>query len=134
MPRRPLATATENDELVPDPRDAAIPERRIADLILDLVPMKQATNLPDLFAGLARSVVNTVRVDACLVSLLDEERNVLRDVAASVVPPAQLNTIAAEYELDDFPATKAAIEAKETVEISVSDAGSDTNERSFLEQ
>jgi HD-GYP domain-containing protein (c-di-GMP phosphodiesterase class II) len=111
-----------------------VPERRLADLILDLVPMKQALSLPDLFAGLARSVVSTLKVDACLVSLLDEERNVLRDVAASVVPPAQLNTIAAEYVLDDFPATRSAIEAKETVEISVSDPISDENERAFLER
>ena len=81
-----------------------VPERRLADLIVDLVPMKQAEKLPDLFAGLARSVVHTLNVDACLVSLLDEDKNVLRDVAADVVPPAELNMIAEEYVLDDFPA------------------------------
>lgn len=107
-------------------------ERRLADLILDMVPMKKAESVPDLFAGLARSVVNTLKVDACLVSLLDEEKNVLRDVAADVVPPAELNMIAAEYELADFPATKAAIESKETVEIAVADHSSDENERKFL--
>ena len=107
-------------------------ERRLADLILDLVPMKQATNLPDLFAGLARSVVNTLNVDACLVSLLDEDKNVLRDIAADVVPPAEMNMIAAEYKLDDFPATKAAIESRGTIEIAVADADSDENERQIL--
>lgn len=109
-----------------------VPERRLADLIVDLVPMKQAENLPDLFAGLARSVVHTLNVDACLVSLLDEDKNVLRDVAADVVPPAELNMIAEEYVLDDFPATREAIVSGESLEISISDRRSDDTERRLL--
>src|SRR3712207_8784053 len=96
-------------------------ERRLSELILDLVPLREAITLDDLYEGLARSVMNTLKVDACLVSILDEERGVLRDVAASVVPPAELNTLAQEYPLEDFPATRAAIEALETIEVSVHD-------------
>lgn len=107
-------------------------ERRLSELIVDLVPMREAVTLDDLYEGLARSVMNTLKVDACLVSCLDEERNVLRDVAASVVPPAELNTLAQEYVLDDFPATREAIEALETIEVSVNDPNASPEERAFL--
>ncbi|MBW3594736.1 MAG: HD-GYP domain-containing protein [Actinobacteria bacterium] len=107
-------------------------ERRLSELIIDLLPMREAVTIDDLYEGLARSVMNTLKVDACLVSCLDEDRNVLRDVAASVVPPAELNTLAQEYVLDDFPATKAAIEALETVEVSTSDPSASPEERAFL--
>jgi hypothetical protein len=108
------------------------PERGISDLIDDLAPMQEATDLPDLYAGLARSVVGALRADACLVSLLDEKRGVLRDVAASVVPPARLNTVAEEYRLDLFPATKRVITAGGSYEASVSDPLADEGERGFL--
>jgi hypothetical protein len=108
------------------------PERGISDLIHDLAPMQEATDLPDLYAGLARSVVGALRADACLVSLLDEKRGVLRDVAASVVPPARLNTVAEEYRLDHFPATKRVITAGGSYEASVSDPLADEGERGFL--
>ena len=108
------------------------PERGISDLIHDLAPMQEATDLPDLYAGLARSVVGALRADACLVSLLDEKRGVLRDVAASVVAPARLNTVAEEYRLDSFPATKRVINAGGSYEASVSDPLADEGERGFL--
>lgn len=108
------------------------PERGISDLIHDLAPMQEATDLPDLYAGLARSVVGALRADACLVSLLDEKRGVLRDVAASVVPPARLNTVAEEYRVDSFPATKRVITAGGSYEASVSDPRADEGERGFL--
>ncbi len=107
-------------------------DRRLSELILDLVPMREAVTLDDLYEGLARSVMNTVKVDACLVSSLDEERDVLRDVAASVRPPAELNTVAEEYSVDDYPETKAVIETLGTVEISVSDPDASPQERELL--
>ena len=116
----------------PSDRGSGTEERRLAELIIDLVPMREAVTLDDLYEGLARSVMNTLKVDACLVSCLDEGRNVLRDVAASVVPPAELNTLAQEYALDDFPATKEAIEALESVEVSVRDPGASPEEKAYL--
>ena len=97
-----------------------------------LGPMQEATDLPDLFAGLARAVISAVQADACLVSLHDPVRDVLRDVAASVIPPARLHSVAEEYALDDFPATRAVIETGDPVEISVADPQGDEAERAFL--
>ena len=108
-------------------------ERRISDLIIDLAPMRVATNLPDLFAGLARSTINAINADACLVSLLDDDRRILRDVAASVVPPAKLNTVAEEYFLDDFPVTERTIRNRDHVQLSLSDAHIEEAERKILE-
>jgi len=109
-------------------------DRRLAELIIDLMPMREAVTLDDLYEGLARSVLSTLRVDACLVSSLDEERNVLRDVAASVRPPAELNTVAEEYVLDDFPQTEEAVESLTAVEISISDEAAATEERKLLDE
>jgi HD-GYP domain-containing protein (c-di-GMP phosphodiesterase class II) len=83
-----------------------VPARAPGDLASGLEPMAVATDVGDLFAGLARATVDSLRADACLVSLLDRRRDVIRDVAASVVPPARLHAIAEEYALADFPATR----------------------------
>jgi HD-GYP domain-containing protein (c-di-GMP phosphodiesterase class II) len=96
--------------------------------------MEDAVDIPDLLAGLARSVVKALHADACLVSLVDEEKDVLRDVAASVVPPVRLSALAEEHELSDYPVTKWVIDTGQWVEISMSDARSDEAERAFLEQ
>jgi HD domain/GAF domain len=106
----------------------------LSNLLRDLTPMQEAADLPDLFAGLARSVVGALHSDACLVSLLDDKRGTLRDVAASVLPPAKLNTVAEEYSLEDFPATRRVLETGEAMEISVSDDSSDPRERRLLAQ
>lgn len=108
-------------------------DRRIADLLVDIRPIQDAVTLDDLYEGMARSVQDSLRADACLVSCLDEERDVVRDMAASVSPPAELNTVAEEYRLDDFPTTRAAIERGSFYEISVSDQAW-PEERSFLEK
>ncbi|HEX2234650.1 MAG TPA: HD-GYP domain-containing protein [Actinomycetota bacterium] len=94
--------------------------------------MQEATDLADLFACLAHAVVSSLKADACLVSIHDREREVVRDVAASVVPPARLHAVAEEYPLVDFPATRAVIETGESIEVSASDASADAAERAFL--
>jgi len=109
-------------------------ERRIGDLIHDFAPMQKATDMPGLWAGLARAVLGAVKADACLVSLASEDRKVVRDVAASVVPPARLNALAEEYVLEDFPTTKQVIEGAGAVQISVNDGHADFAERSFLRE
>ncbi|MGH2747853.1 MAG: GAF and HD-GYP domain-containing protein [Actinomycetota bacterium] len=109
-------------------------ERRMSDLAHDLGAMQEATDLPDLYAGLARAVVGALRADACLVSLLDESSGVLKDVAASVVPPARLNVVAEEHLLDDFPLTRQVIDTGTCEEISIGDERADENERRFLRE
>jgi HD-GYP domain-containing protein (c-di-GMP phosphodiesterase class II) len=112
----------------------ARPDHPVPDFVLDFTSMEDAVDIPDLLAGLARSVVNALTADACLVSLVDEEKDTLRDVAASVVAPVRLNAVAEEYKLSDFPVTKWVIDTGQWVEISVSDERSDAAERDFLKQ
>src|SRR3990170_233866 len=109
-------------------------ERRMSDLAHDLGAMQEAIDLPDLYAGLARAVVGALRADACLVSLIDESSGVLKDVAASVVPPARLNVVAEEHLLDDFPITRQVIETGKCVEVSLGDQQADESERRFLRE
>src|SRR5688500_10938172 len=80
-------------------------ERRLGTLAHDFAPMQQAIDLPGLYAGLARAVRRAVAADGCLISILNEDHTILRDVAASVKPPAKLNVVAEEYPLRDFPLT-----------------------------
>jgi hypothetical protein len=110
------------------------PERRISDLVLDLGPMQEASDVADLFAALARSVVKRLHADACLVSICDDEFRYLRDIAASVVPPVQLNTLAEQYWLQDYPTTKEILETRSHVELSLSDHTIDASERLLMEQ
>jgi HD-GYP domain-containing protein (c-di-GMP phosphodiesterase class II) len=112
----------------------ARPDLPVPDIVLDFTSMEDAVDIPDLLAGLARSVVNALSADACLVSLVDEDQNTLRDVAASVVSPVRLSTVAEEYKLSDYPVTEWVIDTGQWVEISVSDARSDAAERDFLKQ
>ncbi len=98
----------------------------------DLGPMQEADDLPDLFAGLARAVMRALKADAVLVSMYEPERSVLRDVAASVIPPAALNSVVEEYVLEDFPATRAVIETGKPLEISRFDPTADPSERRYL--
>ena len=108
------------------------PERGISDLMQDLKPMQEATDMPDLFAGLAHSVVTSLRADAALVSVYEPETGELRDVAASVVPPARLNTVAERYSVKDFPGTQRVLEGGTALEVSVSDPDAEPSERKLL--
>jgi HD-GYP domain-containing protein (c-di-GMP phosphodiesterase class II) len=94
--------------------------------------MQQAEDLPDLFAALAQAVTGALKTDGCLVSLYDEEKDVVRDVAASVVRPARLNVVAEEYELDKYPVTRSVLKTGKAAEISVTDPSADINERQVL--
>ena len=112
----------------------ARPDLPVPDFALDFTSMEDAVDIPDLLAGLARSVVKALNADACLISLVDDDRGVLRDLAASVVPPVRLAAVAQEHDLTDFPVTKWVIDTGQWVEISVSDERSDEAERDFLKQ
>ncbi|MEA2507410.1 MAG: hypothetical protein QOH48_2028 [Actinomycetota bacterium] len=108
--------------------------RALTDVILDLEPMQEATDLRELYAGLARAVLITVRADACLISTLDEDGKTLRDVSASVIPPAHLNAMADEYQLDDYPLTRAVIATGESSVVALSDPSADPAEVGFLRE
>lgn len=103
-------------------------------LIEGIGPMQEATDIRDLFAGLARSVVTALNADAALVSLVDQDRDIIHDVAACVLPPYQLNTIVEEYPLAQYPMTRKVIESGESLEISTDDPDADPNELVFLHE
>jgi putative nucleotidyltransferase with HDIG domain len=96
--------------------------------------MREATEVADLFAALARSVLHALSADACLVSLCDDKTGKLRDVAASVLPDVEMNTLAQEYSLADFPTTREVIENGTHAEICASDPAADKSERRILQE
>ena len=104
----------------------------LAALARDVAPIQEATDLRDLFAALAQTVLRTLRVDAVFVSLFDGERDVLVDYAAAVGPDYRPNLLAEEYSLSDFPATKTVIDSGESLEISVADPYADLAESRYL--
>lgn len=103
-----------------------------AELINDLIPVQQASDLPDLFAALARALVRSIRADACSVSLSDEARTSMRAVGASVVPPARLRAVSEAHPLQDFPASRRVLETGQFVDISASDIHADAGEKAVL--
>ncbi len=96
--------------------------------------MQEAADLADLFAALASIVVRTIRADACLVSLVDEHGALLRDIGASVVPPARLNSLASEYLVGAYPQTRWVLETQGTVTIVVGDPHADPAEKRMLRE
>src|SRR5512132_222260 len=103
-------------------------DRPLSDVLMDLEPMQEAGDLKDLYAGLARAVVTAVKADACLISILDDDGETLRDISASVVPPAHLNEIADQYQLKDYPLTRIVIETMQSSTVSVLDPTADAAE------
>jgi HD domain/GAF domain len=107
-------------------------DRTLSDVILDLEPMQEANDLRELYAGLARAILIAIKADACLISALDGDGETLRDVSASVVPPAHLNAVADEYQLRDYPLTRAVIDTGESSVVALSDPDADDAEVGFL--
>jgi hypothetical protein len=109
-------------------------DQAIYALISDLGNMQEASDRGDVFAGLAQAITSSVGADACLVSLLDADRSTLRDVAASVVPPARLNRVVEQYRLEDFPATREVVETGRWIEIASTNPDDDASERRYIDQ
>jgi HD-GYP domain-containing protein (c-di-GMP phosphodiesterase class II) len=98
-----------------------------------LGPMRRALDVPDLYAQLAHASAVSLASDACVVSLFDEERRILRDVAGSAPGDANLGIVVEEYAIDDFPVTREVLEGCGCVEISASDSNADETERGLLQ-
>jgi HD-GYP domain-containing protein (c-di-GMP phosphodiesterase class II) len=119
-----------HDRTIPDHR----PSQWLTEFMVELGPIHEALDLPDLYAGIARAVIMALGADACLISVLDDDRDVLRDVAASVRPPTQLNRVAESYLLDGFPVTREVLRSGDPVEISLSDPHAHPTETRFLHE
>ena len=112
--------------------DARLPGLRSADFVADLEPMQRAVDEADLLAGLARAVVSELQADACIVSRVDENRDVVRDVAASGPAVSRLSYVAEEYRLHEFPVTRRVIDSGRSEQISATDPLADDAERALL--
>jgi HD-GYP domain-containing protein (c-di-GMP phosphodiesterase class II) len=110
------------------------PAPHLADIALHVGSMQEATDLRGVFAALARSIVQAINCEACVVSLYDEGRDVLYDFAASAVPPYLLNTVVEEYHLERFPETKRVMTTGRPVEVSLSDPAADPGEKDYLRE
>lgn len=83
--------------------------------------MQEAVDLPDLFAGLARSVVGAVYADACKVSLVESDGETLREVAAFARDRSLLGITAELISLEEHRGVRSVIETKIPLGISMSD-------------
>ena len=98
----------------------------------EAISFQTAPDFAGLFAAFARSAMRLLDADAVLVSLLDRDRRILRDIAASVAPGASINRIAEEYKVDDFPATAAAIDSSRGFRICITDEDADAAEKKLV--
>ena len=125
----PSTTLASVSEDLPSPHDS---QGWLEKMTAGLAPLRRALDVPDLYARLAHAAATTLASDACVVSLFDPDRRILRDVAASAPGDADLNIVVEEYAIDDFPATQEVLDEESCAEISASDPEADETERGLL--
>ena len=70
-------------------------------------------DVPEMLASLSRQLTEFLDASACLVSVVDAERGVVRDRAGYARPPHQWQPAAEEYALADYPRTEAVLRTGE---------------------
>ena len=68
--------------------------------------LASAGDVPEAMSLFARELTLLFETSACLISSVDLTTRTVTDWAAHVIPPAQLNIVAEQYELDEYPATR----------------------------
>ncbi|MDX6495707.1 MAG: hypothetical protein QOE17_1693, partial [Gaiellales bacterium] len=66
-------------------------------------------DVPEMLASLSRQLTEFLGASACLVSIVDAERGVVRDRAGYAQPPHRWEAAAEEYALADYPRTEAVL-------------------------
>ena len=66
-------------------------------------------DVPEMLASLSRQLTEFLGASACLVSVVDAERGVVRDRAGYARPPHRWEAAAEEYALADYPRTEAVL-------------------------
>ena len=110
-------------------------ERRFDDLIAVIESTRSlasAGDIPEAMSLFARELTLLFETSACLISSVDLATRTVTDWAAHVVPPAQLNIVAEQYSLDEFPATARVIAELSDTAMVVGE-GCDLAEKAFLE-
>ena len=111
-------------------------DRRFSDLIAVIEATRSLASAGDAgeaMALFARELTLLFDASACLISRYDAGTAKVTDWAAFVIPPAQLNSLAEDYMLDDFPATRRVIADLVEVATAIGDGG-DRAEHQLLEE
>jgi putative nucleotidyltransferase with HDIG domain len=66
-------------------------------------------DVPEMLADLSRQLTDFLGASACMISLVDEERGVVRDCAGYARPPHRWEPTAEEYPIGDYPRTEAVL-------------------------
>jgi HD domain/GAF domain len=114
----------------PEPND-----RRFSDLIAVIQATRSLASAGDVAEAMslfARELTLLFRVSACLISSYDRGTQKVTDWAAFVVPPAELDRVAQDYLLDDYPTTRRVLTELVEVSTTVGDGG-DPREHALLE-
>ena len=111
-------------------------DRRFSDLIAVIEASRSLAYAADVGEGLslfARELTLLFDASACLISRYDPITEKVTDWAAFVIPPAQLNSLAEDYYLSDYPTTRRVVSELVEVSTTVGDGG-DQAEHLLLEQ
>jgi putative nucleotidyltransferase with HDIG domain len=89
-------------------------------------------SVPDMLADLSRQLTDFLGASACMISLVDAEREVVRDCAGHARPPRTWEPAAEEYPLHDYPRTAAVLATGEPYTCDVDDPSTDPAEARSL--
>jgi len=111
-------------------------QRRFDDLISVIESTRalaEAADSSEAMSLFARELTLLFDASACLISEYDASTSTVTDWAAYVIPPAQLNVVAENYQLDEYPSTRRVLEGLEETSTCTGDGG-DPAEHRFLEE
>jgi putative nucleotidyltransferase with HDIG domain len=129
---------TADDAPVPDfGRSLAEPlQRDQLEPVLRVIEAAQSLaagdSVPDMLADLSRQLTDFLGASACMISLLDADRSVVRDCAGYARPPRTWEPAAEEYPLSDYPRTAEVLSTGEPYTCSVDDPSTDPAEARSL--
>jgi len=129
---------TADDAPVPDfGRSLAEPlQRDQLEPVLRVIEAAQSLaggdSVPDMLADLSRQLTDFLGASACMISLVDADRGVVRDCAGYARPPRTWEPAAEEYPLRDYPRTAEVLATGEPYSCGLDDPATDPAEARSL--
>jgi putative nucleotidyltransferase with HDIG domain len=96
--------------------------------------MAAGDDVPAVLADLSRQLTTFLDASACMISLLDDERGILRDRAGYARPPFHWEPTPDEYDLADYPSTEAVMRTGQPYTCTLDSAGIDPAEEQWLRE
>jgi len=126
-------------ETAPDPRSPAAPLRQdqlepVLQVIEAAQSMAAGDDVPAVLADLSRQLTTFLDASACMISLLDDERGILRDRAGYARPPFHWEPTPDEYDLADYRSTEAVMRTGQPYTCTLDSAGIDPTEEQWLRE